>query len=177
MLGETCLGIILRGEHGELVFMALRTYVFKKAFEPRRWGWQLCDPGYTPRRVRADNVESAPHAHHLQNPQNRPWYRFCNRLADRPLGGMGESGTSRMEAEWPTPSRSRADRGGGADNSCSPPRQLVSSLNGPSLTITGAVTGFEGFEGAGHSIAVMPAPWIDRIGSRRTPSSFQRRRA
>ena len=35
----------------------------------------------------------------------------------------------------------------------------VSSLtNGPSLTITGAVTGFEGFEGAGHSIAVMPAP-------------------
>jgi hypothetical protein len=25
-------------------------------------------------------------AHHLQNPQNRPWYRFCNRLADRPLG-------------------------------------------------------------------------------------------
>jgi hypothetical protein len=24
--------------------------------------------------------------HHLQNPQNRPWYRFCNRLADRPLG-------------------------------------------------------------------------------------------
>jgi hypothetical protein len=25
-------------------------------------------------------------AHHLQIPQNRPWYRFCNRLADRPLG-------------------------------------------------------------------------------------------
>jgi hypothetical protein len=55
------------------------------------------------------NLESARRPHHLQNPQNRPWYRFCNRLADRPLGGMGESGTSRMEAEWPTPSRSRAD--------------------------------------------------------------------
>ena len=25
-------------------------------------------------------------AHHLQNPQNRPWYPVCNRLADRPLG-------------------------------------------------------------------------------------------
>ena len=55
------------------------------------------------------NLESARRPHHLQNPQNRPWYRFCNRLADRPLGGMGESGTSRMEAEWPTPSRSRVD--------------------------------------------------------------------
>jgi len=90
MLGETCLGIILPGEHGELVFMALRTYVFKKAFEPRRWGWQLCDPGYTPRRVRADNVESAPHAHHLQNPQNRPWYRFVTDSLIGPLAGWGE---------------------------------------------------------------------------------------
>jgi hypothetical protein len=54
----------------------------------------------------------------------------------------------------------------------------VSSLtNGPSLTITGAVTGFEGFEGSGRAIAVMPAPWVDRIGSRRTPSSFRRCRA
>ena len=53
----------------------------------------------------------------------------------------------------------------------------VNSLTGPSLTITGAVIGFEGFEGAGHSIAVMPAPWVDRIGSRRTPSSFRRCRA
>ena len=59
--------------------------------------------------VSADNVESARRAHHLQNPQNRPWYRVCNRLADRLLGEMGESGASRMEAEWPTPSRSRAD--------------------------------------------------------------------
>ena len=59
------------------------------------------------------NLESARRPHHLQNPQNRPWYRFCNRLADRPLGGMGESGTSRMEAEWPTPSLSRADGGRG----------------------------------------------------------------
>jgi hypothetical protein len=54
------------------------------------------------------------------------------------------------------------------------PRQLRKQPNGPSLTITGAVTGFEGFEGAGHSIAVMSAPWVDSIGSRRTPSSFRR---
>ena len=40
--------------------------------------------------------------------------------------------------------------GGGADNSCSPPRQLRKQPDGPSLTIPGAVTGFEGFEGAGH---------------------------
>jgi hypothetical protein len=69
------------------------------------------------------------------------------------------------------------ERGGGADNSCSPPRQLRKQPDGPSLTITGAVTGFEGFEGAGHAIAVMPAPWVDRIGSCRTPSSFRRCRA
>ena len=61
--------------------------------------------------------------------------------------------------------------------SCSPPRQLRKQPNGPSLTITGAVIGFEGFEGAGHSIAVMPAPGVDRIGSRRTASSFRRCRA
>jgi hypothetical protein len=44
---------------------------------------------FEPHWFSADNVESARRAHHLQNPQNRPWYRFCNRLADRPLGGMG----------------------------------------------------------------------------------------
>jgi hypothetical protein len=29
-------------------------------------------------------------AHHLQNPQNRPWYQ-CNRLADRPLNAAPSS--------------------------------------------------------------------------------------
>ena len=71
--------------------------------------------------------------------------------------------------------RAPMERGGGADSSCSPPRQLRKQPN-PSLTITGAF-GFEGFEGSGHSIAVMPASWVDRIGCRGTPSSFQRCRA
>jgi len=72
--------------------------------------------------------------------------------------------------------RAPTERGGGADHTCSPPRQLLKQPK-PSLTITRAVTGFEGFEGSGRSIAVMPAPWVDRIGSRRTPSSFRRCRA
>src|SRR3974390_2546410 len=122
------------------------TWVVVRTAGPRVYRKLIAAKTFEAHWFSADNVESARRAHHLQNPQNRPWYRFCNRLADRPLGGIGESGTSRRGAEWPTPSRSRADRGGGADNSCSPPRQLVSSLNGPSLTITGAVTGFEGFE-------------------------------
>ena len=63
-----------------------------------------------------------------------------------------------METEWPTPSLSRTtERGGGADNSYSSPRQLRKQPNGPSLTITGAVTGFEGFEGAGHSTPLILA--------------------
>jgi hypothetical protein len=66
--------------------------------------------------VSADNVESARRAHHLQNPQNRPWYRVCNRLADRPLGEMGESGWKpngqRHHGRVPT------KQGGRADNSC-----------------------------------------------------------
>jgi hypothetical protein len=37
------------------------------------------------------------------------------------------------------------------------PRQLRKQPKGPSPTIT--VTGFEGFEGSGHAIAVMPAPF------------------
>src|SRR3974377_1154769 len=100
-----------------------------------------------------------------------------NRLADRPLAGWGRVGL----LGWKSNSRRHhgrvpTERGGGADNSCSPPRQLKQP-NGPSLTLTGAVTGFEGFEGSGHSIAVMPAPWVDRIGSRWTPSLFRRCRA
>ena len=77
----------------------------------RRSRTRLAPDGIQPtiRLRRLHFFDQPRHAHHLQNPQNRPWYRFCNRLADRPLGGIGESGTSRREAEWPTPSRSRAD--------------------------------------------------------------------
>ena len=42
---------------------------------------------------------SARRAHHLQNPQNRPWYRFVTGSLIGPFAGFGESGTSRMEAE------------------------------------------------------------------------------
>src|SRR4249920_1058022 len=102
----------------------------------------------------AQVVESARRAHHLQNPQNRPWSRFVTGSLISPLAGWGRVGL----VGWKPNSRRHhgralTQRGGGADNSCSPPRQLRKQPDGPSLTIPGAVTGFEGFEGAGHAIA------------------------
>jgi hypothetical protein len=91
-----------------------------------------------------------------------------------PLARWGESGWKpngqRHHGRVPT------KQGGRADNSCGHLARCVQP-NRPSVTIIGAVTGFEGFEGAGRSIAVTSAPWVDRVGSGRTPSSFRRCRA
>jgi hypothetical protein len=69
-------------------------------------------------------------------------------------------------------------RGGGADIPAAPPRQLRKQLNGPLLTIPGAVTGFEGFEGGSAACTanvISPEPvWLKCLSRIRQRATIRR---
>ena len=114
MLGETCLGIILRGEHGELVFMALRTYVFKKAFEPRRWAGSSVIQDIRRVGFAQITLRARPTLTTFKTLKTDRGIGFVTGSLIALLGRIRESGIPRMEAECRTSGRSAPTEGAAA---------------------------------------------------------------